>query len=68
LVPLNLAVASGAVVPGAGTGVLTVVSGVALPWTLAQGDVITLDRLSNNATGLATPAFSATLLLSQAGA
>lgn len=60
-VPLNFAVANAAVVTGAGTGVLNVNTGIALPWPLLNGDTITLDRLSNNATGLATPAFSAAL-------
>jgi len=59
-VPMNFGVPSGAVVTGAGTGVLTVVTGVALPWTLLPGDTIALDRLSNNATGLATPPISCT--------
>jgi hypothetical protein len=68
LVPMNFSVASGAVVTGAGTGILTVDTGVALPWNLVQGDVITLDRLSNNVTGLATPAFSATILIQQQSA
>jgi hypothetical protein len=58
--PINYAVPSAAAVPGAGTGTLTVDTGVALPWPLANGDSIILDRLSNNATGLATPAASAT--------
>lgn len=66
--PANLAVASGAVVPGMGTGTLLLVAGVALPWTLVPGDTITLDRLSNNVTGLATPAMSACLLIAQKGA
>lgn len=68
LVPMNFGVASGAVVPGAGTGTLTVVTGTALPWTLQPGDTITLDRLSNNATGLATPAVSATITIAGKGA
>lgn len=60
-VPMNFGppVASGGVVPGAGTGVLTVITGTVLPWALSNGDTITLDRLSNNATGLATPPIAA---------
>jgi hypothetical protein len=42
-IPANLGVASGATIPGAGTGTLTVGTGVALPWTLTPGDTITLD-------------------------
>lgn len=52
---INLAVAGGAVVPGAGTGTLTVQTGAALPWTLAGGDMISIQRISSNATGQATP-------------
>jgi hypothetical protein len=66
-VPVNLRVASGAVTTGAGTGVLTVTTGTALPWTLVAGDTITFDRLSNNATGLATPAMSLTFLIANMG-
>ena len=66
-VPVNLAVASAAVATGSGTGVLTVVTGAALPWTLVPGDTITFDRLSNNATGLATPAMSLTFLIANKG-
>jgi hypothetical protein len=57
LVPMNFNAVSGATVTGAGTGVLLVSSGVALPWTLQQGDIVILYRLSNNGTGLATPSF-----------
>jgi hypothetical protein len=67
-VPANLSVASGAVVVGAGTGTLTLVAGVVLPWTLVPGDTITFDRLSNNATGLATPAMSLNFVIAQKGA
>ena len=66
-VPVNLGVASGAVTTGAGTGTLTVVTGAALPWTLAAGDTITFDRLSNNVTGLATPAMGLTFLVANKG-
>lgn len=66
-VPVNLAVASGAVATGAGTGVLTVTTGTALPWTLAPGDTVTFDRVSNNGTGLATPAMTCTLLIASKG-
>jgi hypothetical protein len=59
--PMNFGppVVSGGVVPGSGTGVLTVAAGTVLPWALSNGDTITLDRLSNNATGLATPNIAA---------
>ena len=40
-VPANLNVASGAAIPGGGTGTLTIGTGTALPWKLAQGDTIT---------------------------
>jgi hypothetical protein len=42
-IPADLAVASGGTIPGAGTGTLTIGTGSALPWTLANGDTITLD-------------------------
>lgn len=67
-VAMNYAVASGAVVPGAGTGTLTVLGGAALPWKLNPGDTVALERVSNNVTGLATPAASATLLIAGTGA
>ena len=69
-VPVNLAVASNAVATGSGTGVLllTGASTVALPWTLVAGDTITFDRVSNNVTGLATPAMSLTFLTATKGA
>jgi hypothetical protein len=38
--PVNLGVGSGAVVPGAGTGTLTVTTGTALPWTMVVGDIL----------------------------
>lgn len=62
----NLAVASGAVVTGAGTGTLTVQTGVALPWTLQQGDVLVLARISSG-TGLATPGIGLTFTTKQFG-
>ena len=68
LKPMNYGVASGATVPGAGAGTLTVVTGTALPWPLQPGDTITLDRLSNNSTGLATPVYSASLVIAGSGA
>jgi hypothetical protein len=52
---VSMAAASGAVLFNAGTGVLTVSAGSTLPWTLQQGDILQLLRLSNNATGQATP-------------
>jgi hypothetical protein len=56
------------VVSGAGTGTMIVPTGVALPWPLQPGDTVTLDRLSNNSTGLATPDFSGTLTIAGKGA
>lgn len=39
----DLAIASAATIPGGGTGTLTIGTGGALPWTLNNGDTITLD-------------------------
>ena len=61
-VPVQLVGANGTVAAGAGTGILAV-TGIALPWPLVAGDTITFDRLSNNGTGLATPAMSLNFLL-----
>jgi hypothetical protein len=41
-IPADLAVASGGTIPGGGTGTLTIGTGTALPWTLVNGDTITL--------------------------
>ena len=41
-IPANLNVASGATIPGGGTGTLTIGTGTALPWKLVPGDTITL--------------------------
>jgi hypothetical protein len=41
-VPANLGVASGATIPGGGTGTLTIGTGTALPWKLVPGDTIAL--------------------------
>jgi hypothetical protein len=41
-VPANLAIASGATIPGAGTATLVVTTGIALPWLLVPGDTIAL--------------------------
>lgn len=65
--PVNLNVASGAVATGAGTGVLTVQSGSALPWTLIQGDTLAFARVTTG-TGLATPAANLTFVTKQSGA
>lgn len=65
---VNLNAASGATVTGAGTGTLTVQTGTALPWTVVPGDTIVINRISNNATGLATPAISLTFALQSVGA
>jgi len=64
--PCNLAVASGAVVPGAGTGVLGNPTGVVLPWVLNNGDGIVFERITEG-TGLATPAMSCTFRVSEVG-
>ena len=66
-VPVNLGVASGGTVTGAGTATLTVDNGTALPWTLAPGDTITFDRLTSG-TGLASPSMSTTFLIQAKGA
>lgn len=42
-VAADLAIASGATIPGGGTGTLTLASGSVLPWVLTNGDTITLD-------------------------
>lgn len=55
---VSLFAASGATLFNTGTGVLTLQTGVVLPWTLQQGDIIQLLRLSSG-TGLATPAIGA---------
>lgn len=65
LTAYNLAVASGAAVAG---GVLLVQTGTALPWVLAPGDAIVFARISNNATGLATPAIGLNFLTQMKGA
>lgn len=66
-VPINLAVASGATVPGAGTGTLAVANGTALPWTLAPGDTIALDSTVGG-TGQYTGAWAITFLVGAKGA
>jgi len=65
LTAYNLAVASGAAVAG---GVLLVQTGIALPWSLQPGDAIIFSRLSNNGTGLATPALGLSFLVQVKGA
>ncbi len=44
-VPANLNVASGATIPGGGTGTLTIGTGTALPWKVVTGDTITLSAV-----------------------
>jgi hypothetical protein len=66
-VPANLTVASGGTIPGAGTGTLTVVTGVALPWTLAPGDTIALDNTVTG-TGQYAGGVGLSFLISQKGA
>lgn len=65
---VSMAAASGALLVNAGTGTLTVQTGSVLPWTLQQGDIIQLLRISNNATGQATPAIGAAFTVRQKGA
>jgi hypothetical protein len=60
--PFNLAVASGGTVTGAGTATLTVTTGAVLPWALAPGDTVSLERTSAG-TGLATPGLTATIVV-----
>lgn len=69
LTPINLAVASGATVPGAGAATLTVNTGSALPWNLQAGDSIILDTVVTG-TGLAssTGGFGITFLIAAKGA
>lgn len=58
--PFNLAVASGGTVTGAGTATLTVTTGAVLPWALAPGDTVSLERTSTG-TGNASPGLTATI-------
>jgi hypothetical protein len=64
---VTFAVASGATLANAGTGVLLLQAGSVLPWTLVPGDIIQLLRLSTG-TGQATPAFGASFTTRQKGA
>lgn len=68
LTPASFAVASGATVPGAGTAVLTVNSGNALPWILSPGDSVVFDTVVTG-TGLAasTGGFGLTFLVQAKG-
>ncbi len=67
-VPANLNVASGAVVPGCGaTSALLNGTGVVLPWSLTNGDMILLARTSTS-NGIATPALSLTFKIAEQGA
>jgi hypothetical protein len=66
-VPINLSVANGAVVPGAGTGTLSVGTGVALPWVLVPGDTIGLDTTVTG-TGQYVGAVGLTFLIAGTGA
>lgn len=61
-VPMNFNVAVGAVVTGAGTGVLANPTGVPLPWPIATGDSIVLAVLKTG-TGQTTPEVWATFLV-----
>ena len=55
---VSFAAAASAVLFNAGTGILTLQAGSVLPWTLQQGDIIQMARISTG-TGQATPAFGA---------
>jgi hypothetical protein len=66
-IPANLAVASGATIPGGGTGTLTIGTGVALPWTLTPGDTITLTATVTGS-GQYTGGIALNFLTSQKGA
>lgn len=59
---MNFAVASGGTVTGAGTATLTVTTGTVLPWLLAPGDSLTVDRISQG-TGNASPGLSMTAMV-----
>lgn len=65
-VPANLSVANGATIIGGG-GTLNVGTGVALPWTLAIGDTISLDTTVTG-TGQYTGGIALNFLTSQKGA
>lgn len=66
-VPINLAGANAAVVPGAGTGTLSVGTGAALPWTLNTGDSVALDTTVTG-TGQYVGAVSLNFVTQQKGA
>lgn len=55
---VSFAAAASAVLFNAGTGILTLQAGSVLPWTLQQGDIIQLARISTG-TGQATPGIGA---------
>ncbi len=65
---VSFAAAASAVLFNAGTGILTLQAGSLLPWTLQPGDIIQLLRLSNNATGQATPGIGASFTTRQKAA
>lgn len=61
-VPMNYNVAVGAVVPGAGTGVLANPTGIPLPWPIVPGDSIVLAKIVTG-TGQVTPEVWTTFLV-----
>jgi hypothetical protein len=65
--PMNLALAAGATVPNAGTAVIAVITGTALPWNLSFGDIIELARISEG-TGNASPPLAASAFIGEVGA
>ena len=67
LTPANMAVGSGVAVPNAGTGTLLVNAGTALPWTIQQGDVFLIARVSSG-TGQASPGWTVTFYTRQKSA
>ena len=65
--PINFSVGSGATVPGAGTGTLTLTTGSVLPWVLTPGDCIVLDTTVGG-TGQYTGGIFATFTVQARGA
>jgi hypothetical protein len=63
---VSFAAAASAVLLNAGTGILTLQAGSVLPWTLQQGDIIQLARISTG-TGQATPDIGLTFAMRQKG-
>jgi hypothetical protein len=59
--PFNMAVAASGVATGAGTATVAVTTGTALPWALAPGDTVSIERTSTG-TGNASPGLAATIV------